>query len=107
MTTPVVVGAAVVSGLLAVGLTAWIRPMLGERSTWLHRRPHAVLAVLGGAGAAALAQSWPEVVAFALLVVAGPSLAQTGPDISTIKRDQERADEARRKEREQEAARRG
>jgi len=42
---------------------------------------------------------------FVQFVIVRPSLAQTGPDITTIKRDQERADEARRKEREQEAAR--
>jgi leader peptidase (prepilin peptidase)/N-methyltransferase len=44
--------------------------MMGERATWLRTRPHVVLAVLGGAGAAALATTWAEVVAFALLALA-------------------------------------
>lgn len=70
MTAPIAVVTALLSGLIAVSLTRWIRPMLGERSPWLRSRPHALLAVLGGVGAAALAQSLAEVVAFALLALA-------------------------------------
>ena len=70
MTVPVVLMTALLSGIAAVTLTGWIRPMLAERSSWLRTRPHAVLAVLGGAGAAALAQTWAEVVAYALLALA-------------------------------------
>jgi leader peptidase (prepilin peptidase) / N-methyltransferase len=70
VTAPVVVLTALVSGLVAVGLTAWIRPMLDERSGWLRTRPHAVVAVLGGAGAAALARTSAELLAYALLALA-------------------------------------
>ena len=70
MTAPVVFMTALISGIGAVTLTGWIRPMLAERSSWLRTRPHAVLAVLGGTGAAALAQTWHEVVAYALLALA-------------------------------------
>jgi leader peptidase (prepilin peptidase)/N-methyltransferase len=57
-------------GLCAAALTGWIRPMLAERAGWLRWRPHALLAVLTGSGAAALARTWAEVVAYALLAVA-------------------------------------
>ena len=70
MTGATVIATALLCGLAAVGLTGWIRPMLAERSGWLRTRPHAVLAVLGGAGAAALARTWAEVVAYALLALA-------------------------------------
>ena len=70
MTVPIVVVTALVCGLAAVCLTGWIRPMLAERSSWLRTFPHGVLAVLGGAGAAALARTWAEVVAYALLALA-------------------------------------
>ena len=54
MTVPVLLMTALLSGIGAVTLTGWIRPMMADRSSWLQTRPHAVLAVLGGAGAAAL-----------------------------------------------------
>jgi leader peptidase (prepilin peptidase)/N-methyltransferase len=43
---------------------------MGVRSSWRRTQPHAVLALLLGAGAAALAQTWAEVLAFALLALA-------------------------------------
>jgi leader peptidase (prepilin peptidase) / N-methyltransferase len=70
VTAPIVVATAMLCGLAALGLTGWIRPMLAERAPWARRRPHAVLAVLAGAGAAALAQSPAEVVAYGVLALA-------------------------------------
>jgi leader peptidase (prepilin peptidase)/N-methyltransferase len=70
VTAATVVVTALLCGLAAVGLSGWIRPMLAERHGWLRTRPHAVLAALGGAGAAALARTWAEVLAYALLALA-------------------------------------
>ena len=65
-----VAATALLCGGAAVGLTEWIRPMLAERSGWLRTRPHAALAIVGGVGAAVMAQTLAEVVAFALLALA-------------------------------------
>lgn len=67
---PLVVGLAAASaGLGALVLHRWASSLAGVGSPWLSRWVTTPLAVLGGAGAAALAPSWPELVGFVLLAV--------------------------------------
>lgn len=69
--TPVtVILTAVVCGALAAALTGWIRSIADSDSRWLRSRIHVALAAAGGAGAAVLAGTVPELVAFAALAVA-------------------------------------
>jgi len=78
MTWVIVVLTAAAVGLAAWALTPWMRRVARaneaapERadSVWLGSGLHAVLALLGGAGAALLASSWVELVAFSLLALA-------------------------------------
>ncbi|MDX2356291.1 A24 family peptidase [Dietzia sp. PP-33] len=61
---------AVVCGALAAALTGWIRTIAESDSLWLRSGVHVALAAAVGAGAAALAENVPELVAFAALAVA-------------------------------------
>ena len=61
---------AVVCGSASVALARWMRGIAEHPSDWLTSGLHALLATLGGAGAALLAVSWAEVVAFAALALA-------------------------------------
>ncbi|EYT57651.1 peptidase A24 [Dietzia sp. UCD-THP] len=61
---------AVVCGALAAALTGWIRSIADSDSRWLRSGLHVGLAAAGGAGAAGLAGTVPELVAFAALAVA-------------------------------------
>jgi leader peptidase (prepilin peptidase)/N-methyltransferase len=61
---------AVSTGSGAVLLTSWMRTRAQTDSAWLRSGLHTLLAVLGGAGAAALARNWAELVAFATLALA-------------------------------------
>ena len=70
MTLPVVVLTALVTGAAAGALTPWARKLAKTDSGWFGSRTHVLLAGLGGAGAAALAHGWAELVAFALLALA-------------------------------------
>ncbi len=66
----VIVLTAVLTGIAAVFLTPWMRGIAEEESGWLTSGLHSFLAVLGGAGAAALGTTWAETVAFAVLALA-------------------------------------
>ncbi len=66
----VIVLTAVLTGLAAVVLAPWMRGIAEEESGWLTSGLHSFLAVIGGAGAAALATTWAETVAFAVLALA-------------------------------------
>jgi leader peptidase (prepilin peptidase)/N-methyltransferase len=74
MSPSVVLVTAAVTGLAAVALTPWMRGIAASPSRWLDSGLHALLAAFGGAGAAALASGWAELVAFGLLAVAGALL---------------------------------
>ncbi|RCK69296.1 prepilin peptidase [Desertihabitans brevis] len=58
---------AVLAGASAALLTPWVRSVARSRSRWLARPATSLLAGTAGAGAAALASDWPELVGFALL----------------------------------------
>jgi leader peptidase (prepilin peptidase)/N-methyltransferase len=58
------------TGLAAGILTPWIRRVANSESAWFASRTHVILAVLGGAGAGALAEGRAELVGFALLALA-------------------------------------
>ncbi|SDD87397.1 A24 family peptidase [Auraticoccus monumenti] len=60
---------AVACGVAALLLQPWARSLAGTDSRWLRRRVTTPLAAVGGAGAAVLASSRPELVVFALLAV--------------------------------------
>jgi leader peptidase (prepilin peptidase)/N-methyltransferase len=63
--------AAVATGAVAAALSPWVRGrMTTARSAWLRAPALAALGAVGGAGAAALAPTWPEAVAFAVLALA-------------------------------------
>lgn len=62
--------AGALTGLGAVALTRRMRAIAATDSRWLRSPAHVVLAGLGGAAAAALAQSWAEVLAFTVLALA-------------------------------------
>lgn len=70
MPVHVVVLTAVLTGIAAVALSPWMRGIAEQDSGWLTSGLHAFLAVLGGAGSAALATTWAETVAFAVLALA-------------------------------------
>ena len=74
MPPPVVLVTAALTGLAAVVLTPWMRAVADSESRWRGVGLHALLAALGGAGAALLAAGWGELVAFALLALAGALL---------------------------------
>lgn len=61
---------ALMTGLLSGLCTPWARGLAGRESRWLHVTSPALVGGLAGAGAAALAQGWAELVAFAALAVA-------------------------------------
>ncbi|HET9648753.1 MAG TPA: A24 family peptidase [Microlunatus sp.] len=67
MSVIVIVGAALVSGLAASALTRWMRRVAGVESFWLASGLHVAFAVVAGAGAAALADGWAEMVGYTLL----------------------------------------
>jgi len=67
---PVVVLTALVTGAAATLLTPWVRNVADIHSAWIGSRTHVILAVLGGAGAGALATGRAELVGFALLALA-------------------------------------
>jgi leader peptidase (prepilin peptidase)/N-methyltransferase len=70
MALPVTLGTAVLIGVAASILTPWLRRLARRDSAWFTSRLHVLLAGLGGAGAATLADGWAELVAFALLALA-------------------------------------
>lgn len=74
MSRAAVVLTAVVTGLVAVALTPWMRSVARSDSWWLGVGAHSLAAGLAGAGAAALARTWAELVAFAVLAVVGSVL---------------------------------
>lgn len=63
-------GTALLCGLTAAGLAPWARTLARSNSRWLRSGATGMLAAAGGAGAAALAHGWAELVAFAVLAVA-------------------------------------
>lgn len=67
MSITMIVGSALVSGLAALGLTRWMRRVAGVESFWLASGLHVTLAVAAGAGAAALADGWAEMIGYTLL----------------------------------------
>lgn len=60
---------ALACAVLAAALTRWVRTVAGSDSRWLRSGVHVVLAALGGAGAAAIADDPAELVAFGALAV--------------------------------------
>ncbi|TDE92484.1 prepilin peptidase [Occultella glacieicola] len=66
----VVLVCAALTGLVALALTPWLRVRCGEESTLPNSGLHAMLASLGGAGAAILADGWAELVALAVAALA-------------------------------------
>ena len=63
--------AAVVTGSLAAACAPWVRKKVATtRSTWLGTPTLAALGAAGGGGAAALAPTWPEALAFMALALA-------------------------------------
>ena len=74
MSLPVVVVFAAATGLGALALTSWMVAVAATESWWLRSWLHVPLAALSGAGAAALATTWAEAVAFALVGLAGALL---------------------------------
>lgn len=65
----IIIGTALVAGLLAFGLTGWMHRVAKVKSVWLRYYLHIVLAVVLGAGAALMAEGWAELVGFTLLGV--------------------------------------
>ncbi|MCF4122807.1 A24 family peptidase [Antribacter sp. KLBMP9083] len=67
---PVLITAVATGGLAAL-LAPWVQVRVATaRSAWLRTPVLVALAAAGGAGAAALAPTWPEAVAFAILALA-------------------------------------
>ncbi|MBZ2195156.1 prepilin peptidase [Occultella gossypii] len=66
----VVLVCGALTGLVALILTPWLRTLAGEESTLPNSGLHAMLACLGGAGAAAVAGGWAELVALAVAALA-------------------------------------
>lgn len=58
---------AVVAGLVALGLTRWMRGVARVDSPWLRYYLHVGLAAGAGAGASLLASNWAELLGFTLL----------------------------------------
>lgn len=72
MSPLVVAGVAVVCATTAASLTPWARRLVRTDSRWLRVRVPAFVAGVAGAGAAVIAETWAETLAFATLaVVAG------------------------------------
>jgi leader peptidase (prepilin peptidase)/N-methyltransferase len=69
MPAPVLVLTAALTGLAAVVLTPWARRVARSDSRWLDAGLHPLLAAFGAAGAAALARTWAELVAFTALAL--------------------------------------
>jgi leader peptidase (prepilin peptidase) / N-methyltransferase len=61
---------AVLAGLAALTLTGRMRALATTDSRWLTSKTHVALAAVGGVGAAYLARTWAELLAFAVLTVA-------------------------------------
>jgi len=61
---------AILCGLLSVTLAPWMRGVADAPSDWLTSGLHTLLATLGGAGAALLASTRVETVAFGVLALA-------------------------------------
>lgn len=74
MSPTVIVGVAAGLGLVAILATPWLVSLAGTESVWLRSGLHPLLASLGGAGAAAWAGSVPELVALAVVALAGSLL---------------------------------
>ncbi|MBK5248662.1 MAG: prepilin peptidase [Actinomycetales bacterium] len=70
MNAPAVLLTALLTGGTAATLTPWMRGLAATESGWLRSYLHVFLAVMGGAGAAALAHTWAELVPFAVLALA-------------------------------------
>jgi leader peptidase (prepilin peptidase)/N-methyltransferase len=62
------------TGAAAAILSRWTRRVAHAESVWLRRGLQVLLAAVGGAGAAALATGWAELVGFAALAVGGALL---------------------------------
>jgi hypothetical protein len=62
-----IIGAALFSGLAALGLTRWMRQVAEVESRWLASGLHIAVAAVAGAGAAALADNWAELIGYTLL----------------------------------------
>ncbi|MFD1504495.1 prepilin peptidase [Georgenia yuyongxinii] len=75
MSVVVVLLTALAAGAAALALGPWMRRVARVRSHWLSSGAHVLLAGALGAGAALLARSWPELVAFAVLALACALLA--------------------------------
>ncbi|CAA9382525.1 MAG: hypothetical protein AVDCRST_MAG75-1054 [uncultured Propionibacteriaceae bacterium] len=58
------------AGLATFALTPWARRLVDTTSRWMHPGVPLLLAAIGGAGAAVLANTYPELLAFALLSIA-------------------------------------
>lgn len=70
MPPSVVIVAAVACAGGAAALTPRVRRLARVESRWVEARTHVVLAAFGGAGAATLARTWAELVAFVTLALA-------------------------------------
>lgn len=79
----VVVGVAAACAVVAWLLTPWARRLVHSESRWLRPWVPAAVAALLGAGAAAVAQSWAELLAFAALAVASGLLVPV--DLATYR----------------------
>lgn len=74
MPLPVVLLVAAAAATAAFALTSWMQAVAGVESRWLTSWVHVPLAGLAGAGAAALAPTWAQAVAFAPLALAAALL---------------------------------
>lgn len=70
MPADVVALTAILCGLVSVTLAPWMRRVADAPSDWLTSGLHTLLATLGGAGAALLASTRVETVAFGVLALA-------------------------------------
>jgi leader peptidase (prepilin peptidase)/N-methyltransferase len=71
---PIVLLVALATASAAFALTTWMRAVAGVESRWLTSWVHVPVAGLTGAGAAALAGTWAEALAFAPLALAAALL---------------------------------
>jgi len=63
----IIIGTALLSAMVALGLTRWMRGVAKVESVWLRWYLHVALAGVLGTGAALLADNWAELVGYALL----------------------------------------
>ena len=56
----IIIGTALVAGLLAFGLTGWMQRVAKVKSIWLRYYLHVVIAAVLGAGAGTMAEGWAE-----------------------------------------------